>query len=171
MPMKLAKGFHQARYAFCFFELAADEALYIESSVPEARYWGLQLATNSWFEQVDPIHRISSINQKQAHVDADGRIRLVIAHDDPGVPNWLDTGGHHDGLCTFRWFWPKSDPTPSTRLVKLSEVAGLMPADSPPVDAAARAAEIRERKRAPHLALPHLTRACGRAAGRAGSRA
>jgi hypothetical protein len=147
MPMKLAKGFSQARYAFCFFELAPDEALYIETDVPDARYWGLQLATNAWFEQVDPIHRISSINQKQAHIDSDGRVRMVLAHEDLGTPNWLDTGGHHDGLLTFRWFWPKGDdPTPTTRLVKTSEVAGLMPADSPTVDAAARAQDIRARK-------------------------
>jgi hypothetical protein len=146
MPMKLAKGFAQARYSFCFFELAPDEALYIESDVPDARYWGLQLATNAWFEQVDPIHRISSINQKQVHKDADGRVRIVLSHDDPGTANWLDTGGHHDGLLTFRWFWPKGDPTPSSRLVKLGEVADLMPADSLKIDAAARAADIRARK-------------------------
>jgi hypothetical protein len=147
MPMKLAKGFSQARYAFCFFELAPDEALFIETDVPDARYWGLQLATNAWFEQVDPIHRISSINQKQAYIDGDGRVRMVLAHEDPGTPNWLDTGGHHDGLLTFRWFWPRGDdPTPTTRLVKLGEVAGLTPGDSPKIDAAARAKDIRERK-------------------------
>jgi hypothetical protein len=150
LPMKLAKGFSSARYAFCFFELAPDEALYIESDVPDARYWGLQLANLGWFEQIDPVHRISTINQHQAQIDGDGRLRMVVAHEDPGVPNWLDTGGHHDGLLTFRWFWPQSDPSPMTRVVKQSEVADLMPADSPRVSAQTRRAEIRARKA--HLA-------------------
>ena len=65
-----------------------------------------------WFEQLDPVHRITSINQRQAQVDADGRVRIVIAQQDPGGPNWLDTSGHPEGLLTFRWFWPRSDPSP-----------------------------------------------------------
>ena len=150
LPMKLAKGLGVARYAFCFWDLAPDEALCIETDVPDARYWNLQLATLGWFEPVDPIHRITSINQAQARVDSDGRLRAVVAHTDPGVPNWLDTGGHRQGLLTFRWFWPRSDPAPSTRVVKRGELAGWMPPGSPRVDAAARRAEIRARKQ--HLA-------------------
>jgi hypothetical protein len=150
LPMKLAKGFSSARYAFCFFELAPDEALYIESDVPDARYWGLQLANLGWFEQIDPVNRITTINQHQAHIDGDGRLRMVVAHEDPGVANWLDTGGHHDGLLTFRWFWPQADPSPATRVVKRSEVADLMPADAPSVSTEARRAEIGARKA--HLA-------------------
>ena len=150
LPMKLTKGFSSARYAFCFFELAPDEALLIESDVPDARYWNIQIASMAWFEQIDPVHRITSINQNQMQIDPDGRFRLALATGDPGIANWLDTGGHHQGLMTFRWFWPESDPTPTTKVVKLSEVAGLMPEDSPRPDAEAREREIRERKR--HLA-------------------
>ncbi len=150
LPMKVAKGLDVARYAFCFFDLAPDEALYIESAVPDARYWGLQLATLGWFEQVDPIHRITSINQQQAVIDADGRLRVVLAHADPGVANWLDSGGHREGLLTLRWFWPRSDPEPTTRVVPLREIAARMPAGAVRVDAAARRREIRRRKQ--HLA-------------------
>ena len=150
LPMKLAKGLGVARYAFCFWDLAPDEALCIESDVPDARYWNLQLATLGWFEPVDPVHRITSINQSQAHVDSDGRLRMVVAHADPGAPNWLDTGGHRQGLLTLRWFWPRSDPSPGTRVLKLAEVAGWLPADAPRRDGAARRAEIRARKQ--HLA-------------------
>jgi hypothetical protein len=150
LPMKLAKGLGAARYAFCFWSLEPGEALYIETNVPDARYWGLQLATLGWFEQVDPIHRVTSINQHQIRVDTDGRVRVVLAHEDPGVPNWLDTAGRKSGLLTFRWFWPQSDPSPTTRVVKRSELAALLPEGTPVVDAAARRREIRERKE--HLA-------------------
>ena len=150
LPMKLKKGLGAARYAFCFFELAPDEALYIETDVPDARYWNLQLATMGWFEQIDPVHRITSINQRQAHVSRDGRVRLVLSHEDPSVPNWLDSGGHHDGLLTFRWFWPNTDPSPTTRVVKFAEIADRIPPETPRIDAAARRDEIRARKA--HLA-------------------
>ena len=29
------------------------------------------------------------------------------------VPNWLDTTGQRNGLCTIRWFWPTGDDAPS----------------------------------------------------------
>ncbi len=146
----VAGGLSDARYAFLFWNLAPDEALLIETDAPRARYWGLQLATLGWFEQVDPIHRITSINQHQAVPSEDGQIRFVLAHRDPGVPNWLDTGEHREGLLTYRWFWPESDPTPTARVIPLAEVLRALPADTPRIDAHARRAEIRARKA--HLA-------------------
>ena len=150
VPMKVAKGLGVARYSFNFWSLAADEVLLIESDVPEARYWNLQLANIGWFEQIDSIHRITTINQKQAHVSSGGRLHMVIAHEDPGVPNWFDTGGHHQGLITYRWFWPQSDPAMASRVVKLSELASLLPEDTPMVDAEARRRDVSARKA--HLA-------------------
>lgn len=149
-PMALKKGLGAARYAFLFYALAPDEALLIETNVPDARYWNLQLATMGWYEQPDPVHRISSINQHQAHVDRDGRARFVVAARDPGCPNWLDTAEHPEGLLTFRWFWPKSDPSPTTKVVPLAELARQLPPDTPRIDAAQRRAEIRARMQ--HLA-------------------
>ncbi|MGB0620386.1 MAG: hypothetical protein ACPGVZ_13060 [Myxococcota bacterium] len=146
----VAKGLSDARYAFLFWNLAPDEALVIETDSPRARYWGLQLATMGWFEQVDPISRITSINQHQARPSSDGRYRFILAHDDPGVPNWLDTANHTGGLLTFRWFWPESDPTPTSRVVKLAAVRDVLPGDTPPIGAAERSEDVRARKR--HLA-------------------
>lgn len=148
--MTVAKGLSTARYSFCFWNLEPGEALYIESNAPVAEYWGLQLATMGWFEQVDPVHRISSINQSQAVLSEDGRLRLVVAHDDPGVPNWLDTGGRRTGLLTFRFFWPEEEPHPTTRIVSCDRIRDVFPAKTPRIDPEARRAEIRERKR--HLA-------------------
>jgi hypothetical protein len=149
-PMALKKGLGAARYAFLFHALADDEALVVETDVPDARYWNLQIATMGWYEQPDPVHRISSINQQQAHVDADGRVRFVVSSVDPGCPNWLDTAGHPEGLLTFRWFWPKSDPSPTTRVVKRDAVFAALAPGTPRIDAAARREQVRARIR--HLA-------------------
>lgn len=147
---KLAKGLSDARYAFLFWDLDPDQALVIETDIPKARYWGLQLATLGWFEPVDAIHRITSINQHQAETSRDGRVRFVLAHTDPGVPNWLDTGEHRDGLLTYRWFWPESDPTPSTQVVSLAKLRGALPPDTRTVSPTERREDIRARKE--HLA-------------------
>ena len=44
------------------------------------------------------------------HVDPDGRFRCVIAHRDPGVPNWLDACGHPEGMIQYRFVWARSRP-------------------------------------------------------------
>ena len=150
-PMKLAKGLSDARYRFCFWDLAEDEALVVESNVPDSRYWSFQLYNLAWFELVDPVDRQTSLSHEQVSIDGDGRVRVVVSHRDPGVANWLDAGGRRDGLLTIRWFWPgSSDPDPTTRVVKVGELASDLPPDTVRVDAAQRIAALQERRR--HLA-------------------
>jgi hypothetical protein len=145
-PQRITKGLRDGRYAFCFYNLAPDEALIIESDRPDARYWGLQLYTLGWFESPDFANHVTSFNHRQAHVSSDGNIRAVIAHTDPGVPNWLDTEGRQAGLATYRWFWSGEQPQLTTRLVKAADVAGLLPAGTPRIDTAARSAQIQARQ-------------------------
>jgi hypothetical protein len=149
---KLDKGLSAARYGFCFFDLDPDEALIVETDKPEARYWSLQLYVPDWFEIVDPVERITSLNHTQCTVSSDGRLRAVVAHADPGVANWLDTGGRRTGLCMLRWFWPTGDgaPEPVGRVVPLGEVAAALPADHPRVSPDERAAVLAARRT--HLA-------------------
>ena len=52
----------------------------------------------------------------------DGVVRLVVAHRDPGVPNWLDTTGHAEGFLTPRWAYsdtPPDDQWPSISATKV----------------------------------------------------
>lgn len=148
----LDKGLAAARYGFCFWDLADDEALIVESEVPDARYWSLQLYVPGWFEIVDPVERITSLNHRQTAISTDGRIRAVVAHHDPGMANWLDAGGRQTGLCTLRWFWPESDdaPGPTGRVVKLADIAQHLPTDTEIVSAEERQTLIESRRR--HLA-------------------
>ena len=41
----------------------------------------------------DYLHRQVSLNRKQTKPEPDGSFRIVVAAEDPGVPNWLDTEG------------------------------------------------------------------------------
>ena len=51
-------------------------------------------AIRSYYATVSVLaNRQSSLNGHQAVLDPDGVFRAVISARDPGVPNWLDTGG------------------------------------------------------------------------------
>ncbi len=147
---QVAKGLSAARYAFLFWALRPDEALIVETDVPDARYWGMQLARLGWFAPIDPVHRVTSINHRQVFIDDDGRARFVLAHTDPGVPNWLDVGGHVEGLLTARWFWSNGDPPMTTRVVAIDGVRASLPPETPVVTASEREQAIAARRA--HLA-------------------
>ena len=146
--VKLKKGLADARYEFCFWDLAPDEALVIDCEQPDARYWSTHLYTMHNFEPVDPYAHISSRNHRQVEISADGRVRFVLSTTDPGVHNWLDIAGRRNGLCTLRWFWPHSEarPEPVTTVVPLSEVRSFLPADTPTFTPAQRHTEIAARQ-------------------------
>lgn len=142
------RGLSIARYSHCAWTLEEHEALWIECEVPMARYWSFQLYNLGWFELVDFRDRICSLNHRQCRVDPDGRIRIAIAHRDPGTANWLDAGGRREGLATLRCFWPTEEaPTPAARVVGLEELRALAgPAQSGfPPDARRAVLESRRR--------------------------
>ena len=149
-PMKVAKGLASARYAFCFWDLGPDDALVLDVAVPAAPYWSVQCYELGTYELVDVTEHQSSLNHRQAVPDADGRVRFVLAHRDPGVANWLDVGGRRAGLCTLRWFWAEADPDASTLVVPLADLAGALAPGTARVGAAERAATMAARRR--HLA-------------------
>jgi len=70
----------------------------------------------------------------------------VISFKDPGVPNWLDTGGYLYGGIQGRWNKADSCPMPATKKVKLADLRKHLPADTPTVTAAERDASLRDRR-------------------------
>ena len=71
------------------------------------------------------------------------------------MPNWLDTEGRQAGLATYRWFWGSEQPEVRTRVVSISDVAQLMPADTPQFDADLRARQVRARQDHVAWRFPH----------------
>ncbi|MBW2261201.1 MAG: DUF1214 domain-containing protein [Deltaproteobacteria bacterium] len=108
-------------YYHSYWKLAPDEALVVEATPPECDYWNFQL-NNHWMESLDYVHHRICINKHDAVYGKGGSVRIVVTHEDPGVPNWLDTAGHAFGTMCFRWVRAKSHPQPQTRVVKLSEL-------------------------------------------------
>ena len=138
-------------YCQCIFELEADEALILETELPKTcRYWNVQL-NDPLFNAIEYVYRQSSLNGHQARIDDDGRFRAVLALEDPGVPNWLDTGGYTSGTVMGRWYAADSRPLPAMRRVPLSEVRRHLPAATPVVSAAERDRRLRARTRGAQL--------------------
>jgi hypothetical protein len=111
------------------WELGPDEALLVEVTPPVGLYWSFSLG-NPWWETIDYARHQSSLNGHQAEVDPDGTVRAVIAHQDPGVANWLDTAGHSAGPVILRCVRTKTAPIPTTRVVSFSEVAATLPVET-----------------------------------------
>jgi hypothetical protein len=78
-------------------------------------------------------------------VDGDGKVRLILCHDDPGFHNWVDTQHFERGNLTYRSLLSSSPSTFATRLVKRPLLAQALPADSATVTREQRVAALHER--------------------------
>lgn len=110
-------------YAQGQYQLGPDEALIIEGRFPECAFANVVL----WNRHVQVFefrdHPVS-LNRKQTVLETDGSYRIVIAHHDPGVPNWLDTIGHPEGTIFWRFLLPEEQPAkPQCTVVKFAEIA------------------------------------------------
>lgn len=111
------------------WKLAPDEALIMEFDKPNV-FWML---TNMgvFMNSMDFIYRPISYTPSRTKVDSDGKIRMVLAHDDPGYHNWIDTSGFDMGNITSRNILaPEVYTDYRTRVVKRSELAAALPADT-----------------------------------------
>lgn len=111
-------------YYHSYWQLGPEDALVIEATPPECESWNFQL-DNHWMESLDYRYYTIHVNKHTAVYEPDGSVRIVVAHEDPGVPNWINTVGHAQGTMCFRWIRAKSHPQPRTRVVKRSELKGL----------------------------------------------
>jgi hypothetical protein len=129
------------------FELEPGQAMIVETELPETvRYWNIQLNDPIW-NTIDWFNRQSSLNADQAELDTDGRFRAVISPVDPGVPNWLDTGGHLTGSLMLRWTQASSGPEPKLRIVDVGAVREYLPSTTRAISPEDRQVALRRRLR------------------------
>jgi Protein of unknown function (DUF1214) len=123
--------------------LARDEALIIEFAAHD----GLWTFTNMgvFFNSMDFRYRPVSYTPSRTKVDADGKVRLILAHDDPGYHNWMDTQGFERGNITYRHMLEGEPATLNTRLVKHAALSDTLPPDTATVTADERIAQMWER--------------------------
>ncbi|MCJ2177611.1 DUF1214 domain-containing protein [Novosphingobium album (ex Hu et al. 2023)] len=146
-PAPIGGALSRQIYIPAVFEFEPDEALIIETELPEVRpYWNFQL-NDPYYNAIEYVYRMSSTNGHFAKISSDGKFRAVISLEDPGVPNWLDPAGFLQGTVYGRWYDCDSCPTPTLKRVKFAELRDHLPADTPYVSPEERAAELQERVR------------------------
>lgn len=122
---KMAGGDPNIVYYHSYWALADDEALVIDATPPaELDHWNFQL-NNHWMESLDYRYFRIHVNSETATYRDDGSVRIVVTHEDPGLPNWIQTVGHHRGTMCFRWVRASAHPQPVCRVVKVSALPDL----------------------------------------------
>lgn len=94
----------------------------IEGRFPKCRYASVDL-WNRFQQTYDYVTRNVSLNRKQTTLESDGSFRIVVAHRQPGVPNWLDTQGQPQGVLFWRFVLPEAPIAPlRTKVVPFSNL-------------------------------------------------
>jgi hypothetical protein len=145
-PRSAAGGADNILYGSCFWDLAEGQALLVTCAAPDADYWGFTIHTLPWLESGDFANRQTSLSGHQMFIDGDGRFRVVLAHRDPGAPNWIDTEERRRGMLAYRWVRARSNPTPEARVVPLAELRTALPPAHPVVSPEERRAQLRRRR-------------------------
>ncbi|MBW8754152.1 MAG: hypothetical protein JF595_08350 [Sphingomonadales bacterium] len=125
------------------WSLKPDEALIVEMDMHDG-FW--LFGMNAVFvESMDFLYRTTSYSPARTKVDSDDVVRFVIAHDDPGVHNWLDTQGFSDGNLGYRNLMSQNPAAFRTRLVKRADLLAELPKDTAMVTPAERVQQLQDR--------------------------
>ena len=109
-----------------YWQLPKDETLIVRVRPPQAQYWAVEFG-NYWWETMDYRYRLSNTNCHYAQLEDNGELIVVISHEDPGVPNWLDPSGFAEGYICFRWIGATDYPTPRATQVKRKDLFEHLP--------------------------------------------
>lgn len=102
--------------------LGPDDALEIRGRFPRCRFANIVLFNNH-MQTPSYDRRQVSLNRVQTVCEDDGSFRMVLAHSDPGVPNWLDTRGLSHGTMFWRFLLPTEPLEPlRTRVVRIDQL-------------------------------------------------
>jgi hypothetical protein len=122
-PGAMGLAAFDAAYSMAPYVIGPDQALVMTARWPKCRCANVDLWTRHQMTY-DYANRQVTLNRAQVKLDADGSFRVVIAHENPGVPNWLDSEGRPFGLVFWRFMLPEGEiETPRAEVVKWSEVA------------------------------------------------
>ena len=149
-PSTVAAGVQDVLYSDSYIRLDTGQAMVFAFDPTAARSWDAQLYTRAWYEPLDFVTRPTSLNHALAEHSSDGKVRVVVCGQDPGVANWLDNEGRDEVLATIRFFGASSGPVVESEVIDVAELDRVLPPDTSRVNAVARAAERERRQR--HIA-------------------
>ncbi len=83
------------------FDLEPGQAFVVDVSDGGAEYFTVPLG-NLWGTTLDIYGSTGSLNKAQSKPNEDGTYTYVISPENPGVHNWIDSDGLHEGFLTLR---------------------------------------------------------------------
>lgn len=132
-----------------YFQLSDDQALVLTIKPGDAGYFVVPV-TNDWTITKNYWDQQTSLNIAQSVANADGSYTIVVSPTDPGVANWVSTGGLNQGTISIRFqdidTTGTNMPKVSSQVVALSDLGTVLPAGTVYVTAAQRQAALDERK-------------------------
>lgn len=145
------------------FKLSRREAVVITTTDKGVRATGFQITNPLMIMPGDARTATVSLNRSQVARNPDGSVTYVLAGADPGVANWIDTGGLAEGMFVLRWEGVTKEVDPkllirSVRKVDLADLAAALPEGVPRVTRARRAAQIARRAKDYDVRLGRQTR-------------
>lgn len=129
-----------------YWNVPRGKALILRTTPPECRYWNVEF-NNPWWETMDYRFHLSGTNDHFAVREDNGEVIIVISHEDPGVPNWLDTCGHTEGMMGRRWMFAKTEPDVETILVDSDKLFDHLPKNVRRITPQERKAQLESRLR------------------------
>ena len=112
-----------ALYSMAPYYIGPDEALVMTGRWPKCRNANVSL-WNRFLQTLDYVNRPVSRNRAQTTLEPDGSFEIVLAHSEPGHPNWIDTEGKPFALVFWRFFLVEGEvETPQARVAPFAEVA------------------------------------------------
>jgi hypothetical protein len=133
-----------------YFQLDDDQALVLTINPGDAGYFVVPV-TNDWTITDNYWDQQTSMNISQARTNAaDGTYTIVVSKQDPEIWNWVSTGGLNQGTISIRFqdLDPEATnlPTVSSQVVRLDELASVLPANTIPATPQDRLDQIAARK-------------------------
>jgi hypothetical protein len=112
-----------AAYSMAPYVIGPDDALVMTGRWPKCRFASVSL-WNRHMQTYDFANRQVSRNRVQTRLNRDGSFRMILAHRDPGLPNWIDTEGRPFGLVFWRFILPEGEiETPRAEVVPMAQLS------------------------------------------------
>jgi len=144
-------------FALARFHLEPGQVAVITIGRGGAAYSGV-LGMDPWMVTFDGRTSLASLNNTQSIPNPDGSFTYVASPTDPGVANWIDTSGLHDGFLCARWLgFPKGHGPDGLlknfSIVSLADLTAGALAQIPRTTPAARRAQLEQRGKDYHRRL------------------
>ena len=136
-------GSLEVKYYSGSWDLGPDEALVFELKPVKAKYWSVT-GTNFWNQALSATDIPGEINNYGAVTDPDGKIRILITHNDPGYANWISTGGLKVGNINIRFNFLKEEEKVTCKKVRVSDLETVMAPNSVKVTPEEREKQLRK---------------------------